>query len=228
MRRIEPCDLVGVIGRGRISTIYALADGRALKAYPARLRPAFAQREFRVTQAALAAGAPSWRADELALFEGRPCIVGEHVPGETLGVKLRRSLSDAAGVAVALADANVRIARSALADPAVVERKWRRETYFRGAAYGRRVMADEGLCHGDLNVDNVMVRPDGTLVALDWALAFYGPVVADFRRSNRSFRKALLRNEPGKAARSAKRAIALAHEVIVCRRMGWPIVRLGK
>ncbi|HVI29844.1 phosphotransferase [Hansschlegelia sp.] len=226
MRIVAQDEVRGVIGRGRIATVYELPDGRALKAYPSRIKPAFVEREYAVTRAVRDAGGPAWRVDEMVACFGGLGIVGERVVGETLGARARRSLTEAVRVAAALAEANVRVARTPLLDAALVERRWRRETYLKMGTYGARVMADIGLCHGDLNLNNVIVRPDGALVVLDWALAFRGPVVADMCRSNRSLRKTLLRGETGRLAGGAKRAVALWHQILVCRRMRWPMLKL--
>ncbi len=226
MRTVGPEELRGVIGRGRMATVYELADGRALKAYPARVKSAFVEREYAITRAVRAAGGPAWRVDEIVSCFGGLGIVGERVVGETLSARARQSLAEAGRVAAALAEANVLVARTRLPDLTIVERRWRPATYLKMGTYRRDVMIDVGLCHGDLNLSNVILRPDGELVVLDWALAFHGPVVADMCRSNRSLRKTLLRGETGRLSRLAKRAVALWHQVQVCRGMRWPMLKL--
>lgn len=55
----------------------------------------------------------------------------------------------------------------------------RRESLARAAARGIAPLDGDTLCHSDLRADNVLIRPDGSVVLVDWAWASRGSRFAD-------------------------------------------------
>jgi hypothetical protein len=225
VRIIDESEILGPIARGRRSTIYALADGRALKAYPAGMKPRIARNEFRRTRAAYEAGAPAWRVDELALYDGGLCILGERIEGETLAQRIRRSIPEAYRGALTLASLSAQLARIVPPNPATFGSLRRRRlevAYVLSGRFPPTVVARSGLCHGDLNPNNVMIDLDGRAVIVDWSDAYVGPVIADVCWSSHVLIGILVREREGFRRRLARGAAAL-HRMVVCARLGWPL-----
>jgi hypothetical protein len=225
IRIIDDGEVLGPIAQGRRSTIFALADGRALKAYPPGMKPRIARNEFRRTRAAYEAGAPAWRVDELVLYAGGLCILGERIEGETLACRIRRSIPEAYRAALTLASLSVRLARIVPPDPATFGSLRRRRleiAYVLSDRFPGPVVARTGLCHGDLNPNNVMVDREGRAVIVDWSDAYVGPVIADVCWSSHVLIGMLVRERKGFRRRLARGAASL-HRIVVCARLGWPL-----
>lgn len=220
MRRLAQSDLGDLVAQGRGAEIYACGDDLVAKVFKPSVRSSVARREFELTRAIHAAGAPAWRVDELVSVDGRPAIIGERIRGVTLADLVGRSIRELPGVVRALVRAQDEISRLDGVDPAVWSYSRGAPPSFDAAQYGPHHLSRLVVCHGDLHISNVMLTEDGRLVVIDWSNAFYGPLVADVANSHKRLRRRLLTHERRPAAWVAKRVAVAAHRRLACRKMG--------
>lgn len=226
LRALAEADLGPLLGSGARSSVYALADGRAVKLFRPSARLNYVGAEFTVTRAVREAGGPAWRVDEIVRFRDRLGIVGERVEGETFTLALqsgRMSLRAALRALLAVHDALIPM--TAVAPSTFRERRFDR--FIASVAAPPAALERRGVCHGDLSFDNLMIDRDGRTVVVDWSSAFHGPVLADVAIANRAIRGALSRPGSPLRHRLAKHAVVFAHRYAICRRMGWPLMRFA-
>ena len=157
--RVGAYEIVGPVGAGGMGEVYRARDPRlgrevAVKvlAEGAEADPGRLERFEREGRAAAAIAHPNiLTVHDLGVHEGRPFLVTELVPGESVRERLRRGPLPAAE-AVGLA---LQLVRGM------------------GAAHAARIV------HRDLKAENLVVTPTGTLKILDFGVAKLRPVEAD-------------------------------------------------
>lgn len=220
MLRLDQSALGELVAQSRGAQVFAFGEDRIAKVFRPTVRPSVPLREFELTRAVHAAGAPAWRVDELVSIDGRTAIIGERIRGVTLAALLRRSIRQLPGVVRALVRVQEQISRLDGVDPAVWSHSRGTPPSFDAAQYGPHHLSRVAVCHGDLHISNVMLTEDGRIVVIDWSNAFYGPLVADVANSHKRLRRRLLAHERRPAAWIAKRVALAAHRRLACRKMG--------
>lgn len=178
------------IGKGNTAQIY-LHEGKIYKLFHRGLPHDEAGREADKQRWACDCGLPVPKVHGLERIDGQQAIVMEHVPGPTLGERIRREPGKAADYLSQAAEMQIRIHGAEAASwPAMTER-----LAHKIAASGltlrqqddllRRLQDQpEGtrLCHGDFHVHN-LIQADTGLYVIDWVDSTRGDVRADICRS---------------------------------------------
>lgn len=218
----RPPGLGELLGEGRHARVFALGSDRVAKLFRASADPDRVHAEYEVTRAVREAGFPAWRVDEIVRFGDCSAIVGERVAGPSFRqalnegrMRLDEALSRLEAVHLALAEL-----RSVPQD--VFRTDWSIEDYRWPIPDDPRALAREGVCHGDLNLKNLMLGPSGETVVIDWGSAFHGPLFVDAVRANRALEAALAKPDIRLRHRLLRKAAARRHRVSICRKMGWP------
>jgi aminoglycoside phosphotransferase (APT) family kinase protein len=177
-----------ILGRGRQATVFASADGLAIKVFEPSVDESSARREAEVADAVYQLGAPAPRIDRVRQHAGRWAIEFERLPGPAL---IEELLTDPA-------EAGADLGRLAAAIHALdgvgfeeVRDQWLRrvrlpecadiEESIRGAAAD--LPDGRSLLHTDLHPFNVMRNRCGDWVAIDWEGAAHGAPAADLCRT---------------------------------------------
>jgi uncharacterized protein (TIGR02172 family) len=180
------------IAHGRTAEVYAWGDGHVLKLF----RPGFeagAQYEFDVAQAVTASGAPSPKAFDLVVEQGRPGIVYERVDGLQLVTRLSQRPWQVRTLGRLMADVHATIHRaSATGLPSQRERLARKIEHAPVLSDDeKRQVLDrlsalpdaQQVCHGDFHPENVLLTESGPRV-IDWTDATLGHPYADVARTS--------------------------------------------
>lgn len=180
------------IGQGGAAEVYAWGQGRVLKLFRANQEESWVEREYRITAAACDAGLPAPRVHGLERIGGRWGMVLERAEGPSLLQILMRQPWRVleVGRRLAVVQARIHAARISGLAPAQDRLRWwiarsgLAEAIQREAeAAVARMPAGEGVCHGDLHPDNVVLTRRGPVV-IDWSEATAGPPEVDLVRTS--------------------------------------------
>jgi len=178
------------IGRGAQGVVYRLPSGHIKKKYFDSVPDQVVEREFEHSAMAFAGGVPTWRVDQW-LREERT-IIGSFEPGVRLARVIRRRPLKAAALMRALGKLHAQV--HAIRTP--TERSWQIYDAARSARILKPYLPEEtvgavrnlvsasedGFCHADLSLTNVLYDKGG-LTVLDWARSGHGPMTADVGRT---------------------------------------------
>ncbi len=180
-----------MVGRGARAEVYALGNDRVLKLFGPGVDKAWPEREAQLTRRVNEAGVPSPRVFEVVLVDGRVGIVYERLEGPTLEDLMRTDPAKIQDHARLYAELHAEIHSHVIQDlPS--QRVGQRRAIERGALLSgdmKRVALNaletlpdgNTLCHGDLNVQNVIFSSKGPVV-IDWDNACRGNPLADVAR----------------------------------------------
>ncbi len=182
-------DTMEILGRGRQATVFAGAEGIAIKVFEPWVDQSAARREAEVCDAVYQSGAPAPRIDGVAMMDGRWTIRFERLPGPAMMDEFFAS-DDPLTVARDLGELAARIHAIDGSDFTEVRDQWLGRTHLPeipGVEAEIRAAAPtlpEGtsLLHTDLHPSNVMRNHDGNWVAIDWDGAARGDPAADLCR----------------------------------------------
>lgn len=197
------------IGEGVFADVHAWAPGRVVKLFKSGVSQRLCGHEARMTRAVFAAGVLAPEVFEEVTIEGRFGIVLSRFDGPTL-LQLTRTGAvtfEQAGAILAT------LARSVHKTPPPLDvallRDWmdfslrsdkgRLPTHIATAIRPliERLSPNDGLCHGDLHPNNVIMTAEGPRL-VDWTWAMRGPAALDlaFRASHAPGSSAIRRRSP--------------------------------
>jgi Ser/Thr protein kinase RdoA (MazF antagonist) len=174
-----PRSLGEKIGEGAAADIHAWAPGRILKLFKAGVPRRFGEHEARMTRAVFAAGGPAPEVLGEVILDGRFGIVMPRLDGPTL-LQVRRTgamTRQQTGATLAALYMSVHKTPPPTEAPSVWD--WidgaSRDSAFalpKHIATGiltlvEHLPAADGLCHGDLHLENVIMTADGPRI-IDW------------------------------------------------------------
>jgi tRNA A-37 threonylcarbamoyl transferase component Bud32 len=178
------------IGEGVFSEVHAWAPGQVVKLFKPGVSPQFGRHEARMTQAVFAAGGPAPQVLDLVTVDGRFGIVLPRFDGPTL---LQLTLDGAVTFEEAgaiLAAAAHAIHKTPPTPDVFLLSDWMKGTLHvsgggvpKHIATGILTLIDrlhpgDGLCHGDLHTNNVIMTAEGPRI-IDWGWAVRGPAPLD-------------------------------------------------
>lgn len=178
------------IGEGASADIHAWAPGQIVKLFKAGVPRQLGWHEAHMTRAVFAAGAPAPEVLDVVTLEGRFGIVLRRLDGPTL-LQLTRSGAMTFGQAGAiLASLLMSVHKTPPTWEVLPLRDWM-DGALRSAggivpkhiatgilALIERLRPGDGLCHGDLHPDNVIMTADGPRI-VDWMAAVRAPAAFD-------------------------------------------------
>jgi uncharacterized protein (TIGR02172 family) len=182
-----------LLGRGLTADVYAVDPARALKLFRPWVTKDPVLREFEITRAVHALGAPAPEAFEIVSVEGRQGILFEKISGHSMvrEVALRPWRVFAVVGQLAELHAGLHRLEAPVGLPSQRDQiaRWidGAELPLTETAEFRRLLdeAPHGtrLCHGDLHPENVVLSPRGP-VLLDWSRATRGHPTLDLARTS--------------------------------------------
>jgi Ser/Thr protein kinase RdoA (MazF antagonist) len=183
------------IGEGAYADVHAWAPGQVLKLFKANFSQRHSWWEARMTRAVFAAGAPAPEVFDEVTLEGRFGIVLQRLDGPTL-LQLSRSgamtREQTGAILATLAISVHKIApppdvlslRDTMAGSLRLSGGMLPEHIATGIlALIDRLAPGDGLCHGDLHPDNVIMTADGPRL-IDWIGAVRAPAAIDLATSH--------------------------------------------
>ena len=180
-----------LLGRGKSSEVFRIADGIVIKIFHAAVSEEMIQREMAAARIAASLHVRTAAPLKRVSVEGRSALIYPEIAGPSLARAIRKSPFFAAEFLRRMATlqqaihahevSGLRTVKSVLAididyGPASARLK--------GAAleYLGNLPESARLLHGDFHIDNIVIH-DGQLAVLDWAKAAVGDPAADVVRS---------------------------------------------
>ena len=181
------------IGEGVFAEIHAWAPGQVVKLFKVGVPRQMSQWEARMTRAVFAAGGPAPEVLGEVSLDGRSGIVLPRLEGPTLlqltksgAITFERAGAILASLFLAVHNMppppDVPPLRDLMNGPSLLSD----DDVPRHIATGilaliERLRPGDGLCHGDLHPDNVMMTADGPRI-IDWSVAVRAPAALDLAR----------------------------------------------
>ena len=180
------------IGEGAGADIHAWAPGRVVKLSKAGVPRGVGVHEARMTRAVFAAGGPAPEVLDEIILKGRYGIVLPRLDGPTLLQRLRsRAMTLEAGGAI-LAALFLAVHQTPAPADVLPLRAWTEAAVRLPDGIPKHITAGvltlierlppaEGLCHGDLHSNNVIMTAEGPRI-IDWGAAVRAPAAYDLGR----------------------------------------------
>jgi len=178
------------IGEGVSADVHAWAPGRVVKLFKSGVSLQLGRHEMKMTRAAFAAGAPAPEVFGTVTLEGRFGIVLSRFDGPTLLHLTRTGAMTRGQAGTILATLGLAVHRTPLPPDALPLRDWM-NAWLRAAggalpkhiaaavlALIARLSPGDGLCHGDLHSDNVIMTAEGPRL-VDWIGSVRAPAAYD-------------------------------------------------
>lgn len=185
-------ELGELVGRGYQCDVFALDEGKVLKVFKPGADRSWVEREADVTRLIHKAGLPVPAVYDIVEVNGRIGIVYERIHGRLLSAEVLTNPEEVKSFARGMAELHAEIHSVSIGElPSHRERLKRRIANARQLAPEEREAAlilldrlpvGDVVCHGDLNLNNVIVSPKG-MVAIDWDNASRGHPMADVARA---------------------------------------------
>jgi Ser/Thr protein kinase RdoA (MazF antagonist) len=183
------------IGEGAYSDVHAWAPGQVVKLFKAGVPRRLSGWEVRMTRAVFAAGGPALEVFDEVTLEGRFGMVLSRLDGPTL-LQLTRSGAITFGQAGAILATLALSVHETPPPPDVISLRDSMDgsLLFSGCSIPKhiatgilalidRLRPGDGLCHGDLHPDNVIMTADGPRL-IDWIGAVRAPAAFDLAISH--------------------------------------------
>ncbi len=182
------------IDGGRCADIFEFDVGRVLKLYDHRFSAEWVGQAAERAQLIVDAGVRVPGIFGIESVGGRFGVVMERIDGETLWERVAQRPGDAAALGADLARLHVEINSIEVGESFVdalglMAERIAQVSFVEADLVGRAISViesrsgDRNLLHGDLHPGNVMVRPSGELVAIDWDFPRRGPASHDACRA---------------------------------------------
>jgi Ser/Thr protein kinase RdoA (MazF antagonist) len=179
------------INQGGTADIHVWAPGQVVKLFKEGFPPQLGRQEARITRAVFAAGAPAPEVFGEVTLDGRFGIVLGRLDGPTLLQLTRSGGVTFAQAGAILASLTLSVHRMSPPPEAIYLRRWM-DTAFRlsgdivpkHVASGILALIDclqhpgDGLCHGDIHPENVVMTADGPRL-IDWTFSIRAPAAFD-------------------------------------------------
>ncbi|MBR0932901.1 phosphotransferase [Bradyrhizobium jicamae] len=180
-----------MINQGGTADIHAWAPGQVVKLFKEGFSPQLVRQEARITRAVFAAGAPAPEVFGEVTLDGRFGIVLGRLDGPTLLQVTRSGAVTFAGAGAIIASLVLSVHRMSPPPDVLYLRPWM-ESAFRltsdivpkHIASGTLALVDrlqhpeDGLCHGDIHPQNVIMTSDGPRL-IDWTFSIRAPAAFD-------------------------------------------------
>jgi len=179
------------INQGGTSDIHAWAPGQVVKLFREGIPPWISQQEAWITQAVFAAGAPAPEVFGEVTLDGRSGIVLGRLEGPTLLQATRNGDLTFADAGAIIASLGLSVHRMSPPPEALPLRGWMAaavrlsdDIVPKPIASGILVLIDrlqqpgDGLCHGDIHPNNVIMTADGPRL-IDWTFSIRAPAALD-------------------------------------------------
>ncbi|HHY45618.1 MAG TPA: phosphotransferase [Firmicutes bacterium] len=186
---MEPGEL---IGRGYQCDVFALGEDKVLKVFKPGADRSWIEREFRVTRVLHEAGLPVPAVFDIVDINGRAGIVYERIHGPLISDLALANPGKVKPLARGMAELHANIHSVTIKGlPSQRERLisrvrglWQITSEEKESILGILDGLPDGdvVCHGDLNLNNVIVSPKG-MVAIDWDNGCSGNPLADVART---------------------------------------------
>jgi hypothetical protein len=180
------------VGEGATADIHAWAPGQVVKLFKAGISQQLSSHEARMTRAVFAAGASALEVFDEVTLEGRFGIVLQRLDGPTLVQLLRTRAMTFEQAGATLASLYISIHKTPPPPDLPSLRDW--FDYVSRVPGGipkhiatgiltliERLPPGDGLCHGDLHPNNVIMTADGPRI-IDWVCAVRAPAAYDLGR----------------------------------------------
>jgi uncharacterized protein (TIGR02172 family) len=184
-------ELGELVGRGYQCDVFALGEGKVLKVFKPGADRSWIEREFAVTRLLHEAGLPIPAVFDIVEIDGRTGIVYERIHGPLLSAEVLANPGKVKPLARDMAELHAKIHSVSIRElPSQRERLRRRIGNVRQLAPEEReavlrildgLSDGDVVCHGDLNLNNVIVSPKG-MMAIDWDNGCRGNPLADVAR----------------------------------------------
>src|SRR5262245_14909315 len=168
------------IGEGAFSDVHAWAPGQVVKLFKAGVPQRLSWWEARMTRAVFAAGGPALEVFDEVTLEGRFGMVLNHLEGPTLLQLTRSGAMTFEQAGPILASVSLSVHKTPPPPDAISLRDSMDGSllFYDGGivpkhittgilALIERLRPGDGLCHGDVHPDNVIMTPDGPRL-IDW------------------------------------------------------------
>jgi hypothetical protein len=179
------------INQGGTADIHAWAPGQVVKLFKQGFPPRLGQQEARMTRAVFAAGAPAPEVFGEVMLDGRFGIVLGRLDGPTLLQLTRSGGVTFAEAGATLASLGLSVHRLRPPAASFYLRRWMdsalrhySDIVPKHIASGILALIDrlqqpgDGLCHGDISPDNVIMTADGPRL-IDWTFSIRAPAALD-------------------------------------------------
>ena len=179
------------IGQGGTADIHVWAPGQVVKLFRQGFPPRLGQHEARMTQAVFAAGVPAPEVFGEVTLDGRFGIVLERLDGPTLLQATRAGAVTFDQAGATIASLALSLHRMSPPPEALHLHRWMEAAFRRSgdmvprhiasgilALLDRLQQPGDGLCHGDIHPDNVIMTADGPRL-IDWSFAIRAPATLD-------------------------------------------------
>jgi Phosphotransferase enzyme family len=200
------------INQGGTADIHAWAPGQVVKLFKEGFPPRLGQQEARMTQAVFAAGVPAPEVFGEVTLDGPFGIVLGRLDGPTLLQVTRSGAVTFAQAGAILASLGLSVHRMSPPPEAFHLRGWM-DTAFRLSgdivpkhiASGILALIDrlqqpgDGLCHGDIHPENVIMTADGPRL-IDWTFSIRAPAALEWVHSHQPDRVCPRRHRQSAAA----------------------------
>jgi hypothetical protein len=180
------------IGEGAYADVHAWAPGQVVKLFKAGVPRRLSWWEARMTRAVFAAGGPAPEVFDEVTLEGRFGLVLSRLDGPTL-LQLTRSGAMTFGQAGAILASVCLSVHKTAPPPDVISLRDSMDRPLLGIvpkhiatgilALIERLRPGDGLCHGDVHPDNVIMTADGARL-IDWIGAVRAPAAFDLAISH--------------------------------------------
>ena len=179
------------INQGGTADIHAWAPGQVVKLFKEGFPLELGQQEARMTRAVFAAGAPAPEVFGEVTLDGRFGIVLGRLEGPTLLQVTRGGAVTFAQAGAIVASLGLTVHRMSPPPASLYLRDWMNDAFRlsddivpRRIASGVLARIDrlqqpgDGLCHGDIHPDNVIMTADGPRL-IDWTFSIRAPAALD-------------------------------------------------
>lgn len=179
------------INQGGTADVHTWAKGQVVKLFREGIPPWICQQEALITQAAFAAGVPVPKVFGEVMLDGRFGIVFGRLDGPTLVQATRNGAVTFAEAGAIIASLGLSVHRMSPPRKTFHLRGWM-ETAFKVsddiapkhiesgilALIDRLQQPGDGLCHGDIHPNNVIMTADGPRL-IDWTFSIRAPAALD-------------------------------------------------